>query len=51
MQTARQATPDGHVLAMVGDAVLTTNQHLHKKLPYDTAEFAPIMRIYQTAFY
>ncbi|MFC6284910.1 MULTISPECIES: Bug family tripartite tricarboxylate transporter substrate binding protein [Polaromonas] len=45
-QMAARATPDGHTLFLAPDPVLSTNQLIYPKLPYDVKrDFAPVSRV------
>src|SRR4249920_3735718 len=46
MEALKAAAPDGHTLAVAGDAQLAINPFVHRSLPYDPrSDFAPIMRL------
>ena len=51
MEALKAAAPDGHTLAVAGDAQLAINPFVHRSLSYDPrADFAPIMRLISTPF-
>ena len=51
MEALKAAAPDGHTLAVAGDAQLAINPFVHRSLPYDPrSDFAPIMRLISTPF-
>jgi tripartite-type tricarboxylate transporter receptor subunit TctC len=52
MERVKNSTPDGHDFALVGNAHMTINPALFKKLPYDAkADYAPIAMLYSTPFF
>ncbi|VCU68828.1 Tripartite tricarboxylate transporter family receptor [Pigmentiphaga humi] len=49
---AAQAPADGHTLLMVGNAHVSINPHLFKKIPYDAErDFTPLSTLYQAPFF
>jgi tripartite-type tricarboxylate transporter receptor subunit TctC len=52
MEAVKRAPADGHDLAIVGNAHMTINPALFRKLPYDAkADFAPVAMLYSTPFF
>ena len=51
MEALKAAAPDGHTLAVAGDAQVAINPFVHRALSYDPrSDFAPIMRLISTPF-